>query len=154
MDDPIKIIFKFKNDRRRTQHHVYIFIGDVSPNIQGILNKIKNLSLYDSLIELDKNEYNKLEKKYGKFWYKKFFITHHINFTIYNIRKSKQNEKELVDKYGKQWLDDHISSHKLIEKKIFYSFEALIKDEKMRQEKKKENINHLMKMNSLIIVQK
>ena len=38
MDDPIKIIFKYKNNNRRTQYHTYIFIGDQPKNITDILN--------------------------------------------------------------------------------------------------------------------
>ena len=62
MNDPMKIILKFKNDNRRIQYHIYIFVGPVTSSIMTILNKIKSLSLYDTLLELSDSEYTKLEK--------------------------------------------------------------------------------------------
>jgi hypothetical protein len=107
----------------------------------SILNKIKDLSLYDTLINLKKNEYDKLEKYYGKKWFEKFFNTHHINFTIRNINKNKQQQKELTTKYSSSWYKDYIEEHKITEKKIFYSYDAKIKNEWMKREhKKKEKI--------------
>ena len=52
MNDPIKIIWKYKNDNRRTQYLVYIFIGNITKSIKKILDKIKDLNLYDTLIQL------------------------------------------------------------------------------------------------------
>ena len=42
MNDPIKIIWKYKNNNRRTQYNTYIFIGDVSKSIKKILDKSKS----------------------------------------------------------------------------------------------------------------
>ena len=46
MNQPVKIIWKFKNSNRRIQYNVYVFVGDVSKNIISILQKIKNLNLF------------------------------------------------------------------------------------------------------------
>ena len=45
MNDPIKIIFKFKNNNRRTQYHMHIFVGDVPKNILKIIKKLKIFAL-------------------------------------------------------------------------------------------------------------
>ena len=47
----------------------YIFVGNVPDDIMKILNTITDLNLYDSLIKLSKNEYEKLESFYGERWY-------------------------------------------------------------------------------------
>ena len=51
MNNPVKIIYKYKNNKNRIQYQLYIFIGSlVDSNIVKILNKIKNLNFYDTLI--------------------------------------------------------------------------------------------------------
>lgn len=140
MDDPIKIIFKFKNNGRRTQHHMYIFVGEIPSNIMSILNKIKTKSLYDALTTLEKSDISKLEKKYGDDWFKKFYNTHHLNFTIHNIRKTSSQQKELKSKLGDNWYKKHIEEHTLIDKKIFYSYEAFIQSERIRKELRKRKV--------------
>ena len=84
MNQPFKIIWKFKNVNRRTQYNTYIFVGDVNKNINTILEKIKNLNFYDTLINLTKDEYKTLENKYGEFWYNYFFNNFHI-FSIHQV---------------------------------------------------------------------
>lgn len=134
----MKIIFKFKNNNKRIQYHIYIFVGDVGKSIINILNNIQDKSLYDSLIFLSKSDYTKLVNQYGETWYKKFFNTYHINNTISIIKNSSQQKKELIDKYGQKWYDEHIDKFKLIDRKLFYSYEALIKDEILRKEGKRK----------------
>jgi hypothetical protein len=56
MEEPIKIIWKYKNNNRRVQYGIYIFVGSVSNIIKNILNKIEKLSLYDALISLSEQE--------------------------------------------------------------------------------------------------
>lgn len=138
MDDPIKIIFKYKNNNNRIQYHKYIFIGDVPANILKILQKIQEKQFYESLIELSKDEIKTLEKFYGDKWYLKFFNTYHINYSIELIRKFKKNSDELIRKLGQKWYDDHIKEFTLMDKTILYSYEALIKDEIIRKEQKKK----------------
>lgn len=63
MEDPIKIIHKYKNNNGRIQYHINIFIGDiVDENCMRILRKIKNLDLYTSLTSLETREIDILEK--------------------------------------------------------------------------------------------
>ena len=50
--EPIKIIYKYKNNNSRIQYHVYIFTGDVPNNVMTILKKIQDMSLYDALTEI------------------------------------------------------------------------------------------------------
>lgn len=136
MDDPIKIIYKYKNNNRRYQYHIYIYVGDVEKDIMNILEKIKNLNLYDTFTSLSEKDYSKLVKKYGEFWYTKFFNTHHINSTIVTVRKTASNKNELIKKLGKDWYNKHIEEHKIV-KDIFYSYSALVRNEKERKMAKK-----------------
>lgn len=137
MEDPLKIIWKFKNNNRRTQYHIYIFVGPVSKDISTILDKISELSFYDTLVGIHKTEYKKMETQYGQKWYMLFFNTYHINSSVYLIRDSSSQKQELIEKYGKEWYDTHIESFNLVERKLIYSYEALIKDERLRKTIKK-----------------
>lgn len=137
MNDPIKIIWKYKNNNSRIQYHTYIFIGKVSNQIMSILNKISDLSFYDSLIKLNKDEYLQLESYYGSSWYNLFFNKYHVNFTIYNIRDTIVLKEEILQKYGKEWYTTHVESRMLMEKKIIYSYQSLIKYELESKNKKK-----------------
>jgi hypothetical protein len=138
MDKPYKLIWKFKNNNRYVQYHTYIFIGKVSSSIMSILNKIKELSLFESLVKLDKNEIVSLEKKYGEKWYNSFFNMYHISFTISQIKNNKTMSNELINKYGKEWYEKHIVSHIIMDRKILYSYNAIIKQEKSKLEEKKK----------------
>ena len=74
MDDPIKIIWKFKNENKKEQYHVCIAVGNIlSPAIKKILKKIKDLNLFDTLISVSDTEYANMEKKYGIYWPKNLF---------------------------------------------------------------------------------
>lgn len=138
MNDPIKIIWKYKNNNRRIQYNTYIFVGDLVPkDIQSILDKIIELKLYDTWIMLNKTELKKIETFYGAEWYTKFFNTYHINSTIFLIKESPTQKSELIEKFGQDWYNVHISSKQLIEKKLIYSYESLVKDERTRKTTKK-----------------
>ena len=135
--DPIKLIWKYKNNSKRINYNFYIFIGKVPKNIMKVLEKIESLNFYDTLITLNKQEYQLLEEMYGKKWYLCFFNTYHINSSIYGIKESTSQKNELNEKYGKQWYNENIETYTLIEKKLIYSYESLIKDERMRKNIKK-----------------
>lgn len=138
MNDPVKILWKYKNDNRRVQYNTYIFIGNKVPiDIQKSLDKIINLNFYDSLITLNKTEYKKLEDFYGVEWYNKFFNTYHVHHSIQLIKESNTQKKELQDKFGDKWYESHIRTKQLMDKKILYSYESLIKDERLRKIVKK-----------------
>ena len=80
MDEPIKLIYKYKNNNGKQQYNIYIFIGKlIDKKVVDILEKIKNLNLYDTLIQLNDIEIKILEKIYKEYWYEKFFNNYHIN---------------------------------------------------------------------------
>ena len=137
MNDPIKVIWKYKNNHRRVQYNTYIFIGKVENEIMKILEKIGNLNLYNTWTSLSKIEYKKMESVYGEFWYKLFFNTYHVHYTISLIKDSTTQKKDLTDKLGDTWIKKHIEEHELMEKKLLYSYESLIKDERSRKTVKK-----------------
>nr|QFG74755.1 MAG: hypothetical protein [Megaviridae environmental sample] len=120
MNNPIKIIHKYKNNNRREQYFVYIFIGsEIPPYILDILNSIKNKNFYDSLTFLSKKNISKLSEYYGEFWYNKFFLNTHIKNSIESIYKNKNRRDTINNKLGKQWYEKHFKDKS--EKKI-YSF--------------------------------
>lgn len=130
MNDPIKIIWKYKNANQRVQYSTYIFIGNKVPkDIKNILDKMSELNFYDTLITLAKTDYKKLDTFYGNKWYEKFFNVYHIDLTIDIIHESSVQKKELEEKYGSEWYEKNIASRKLVQKEIIYSYEALIKYE-------------------------
>ena len=73
MDDPMKIIWKYKNNNKRIQYNVFIFIGDLNKDLNKILMKIKDLNLYNSFLELDINDYKKLKKNMVNYGILNFF---------------------------------------------------------------------------------
>ena len=138
MNNPVKLIWKYKNDNRRVQYNIYYFIGNVPNNIFTILKKIENLNFYDSLIELHDDDYSKLEKYYGNKWYQKFFNYYHLNLSISVITETSSQKNELIEKYGDKWYNEHIENYNIIDKKLIYSYAGLIKDELRRKLLKKE----------------
>jgi len=123
MKDPIKIIHKFKNNNRRIQYKVYIYIGSLVPkDILKILESMTEKDLYTTLNTLSKNEYSELEKLYGEYWYEKFFISYHINSQRNIINSTSAKKKSIESKYGKEWYNKHISEPPV--KKVSYSFSA------------------------------
>ena len=123
MDNPYKIIYKVKNKNKEYQHYLYIYVGyNIDDKVKLILNKIKNLDLFSTLILLDLNEYKYMENLYGQKWYYKFFIINHVTKSILNINKNNEKYNELLKKYGNKWIDDNIKKNYYKEKKIMYSF--------------------------------
>lgn len=138
MDEPLKILFRYKNNNRRTQYHTYIYVGDISNNLLKILKKIQDKTFYETFIFLTADEIKSLENYYGDKWYTKFFNTYHINFSIEQIRKNKNQQEELSKKMSQVWFDSHIKKFTLLDKKILYNYETLIKDEILRKEQKRK----------------
>jgi len=137
MDKPYKVVWKYKNDNRYPQYHVYIFVGDLRPNLDGILKKMQNLNLFETFIQLPNQDIKKLEDAYGELWYKYFFTMYHSTFMISQIQTNDTMSKEIKSKMGSEWYDKHIKSQKWIEKKILYSYSALVKNENTRKTTKK-----------------
>ena len=123
MENPKKIIFKFKNKNRRVQYNCYIFLGSlVSNNIRNILEKIKEKNLYDSFLSISKKDLKVLEEKYGQFWYKFFFNFAHLEYEFKKILNSQSKFKALKKKFGKEWINNNIKINKLILPKIRHSY--------------------------------
>ena len=134
MDDPLKVIHKYKNNDGRVQYHVHIFIGDiVTDSCMKILNKIKDLDLFTSLITLTKTERNTIEKAYGNFWYEKFFNSYHINNTKETTAKNKTRIQELVDIYGQDWVTEHFINYIKRVETVTFSYEYAIKEDRERK---------------------
>lgn len=139
MNDPIKIIFKYKNNNRKTQYNMYVFIGQVSPAIKKILKKIKNLTFYNALINVSAKEMTKLTKKYGTKWFKKFYNTYHIDNEIHDILENTQRQKEIIKIHGKSWFTQNIENDIVVEKPVHYSYDFMVKDQlKSLEEREKK----------------
>lgn len=140
LSDPIKILWKYKNNNRRIQYNTYIYIGDIPKELYKILESIQEYNLYETLTKISKSDNSILEKYYGEQWYKFFFNSYHINHIISNIRQNNIQKKQLIDKYGKDWYNLNIENGLIKEKKILYSYESLIKSEVDRKTQKQRNI--------------
>lgn len=124
MQDPIKIIHKFKNNNRRIQYKVYIFIGSLIPkDIDDILELIINKDFYMTLIMLNTQQYNSLVNYYGEFWYDKFFISYHINSQKQIINSNITKKNALITKYNETWYNKHIVNLSIA--KLSYSFASM-----------------------------
>lgn len=67
MKNPLKIIHKFKNNNRRIQYKVYIFIGNIiDDSLMKILNNIQDKDLLTTFNLLSTKEIKELESFYGK----------------------------------------------------------------------------------------
>lgn len=138
MQDPIKVIWKYKNNNKRICYGIYIFVGNITSSIDKILNKIKDMNLYDTLTLLDDSEIEKMVKRYGDHWYDKFFNIKHIASTFNQVRNTPSLRKELKKKYGDEWINSHIEVHSMVNKKILYTFEGSILDENSRKNANKK----------------
>ena len=138
MDDPIKIIHKYKNNNSRIQYHIHIFLGDiVDENCMRILRKIKDMDLYTSLISLDDRERDIIVKNYGDFWYEKFFNSYHINNSKETTIKNPAKMKELRSVYDTKWVNEHFVNYTKRIETISYNYEYMIKEERERKMIKK-----------------
>ena len=137
MNDPIKLIYKYKNLNKRIQYQLFIFLGfKISPEIKYILEKIKDLNFYDCLMELTISEFEKLQAYYGNIWFKYFFISENLELSINLIEKTSQKKKEIEKKFGKNWLID-LKKNKEFDEKMMYSYQYLYKSEKEKKERTK-----------------
>lgn len=145
MKDPIKIIHKFKNNNKRIQYKVYIFIGNIIPEeIVTCIELIKNKDLFDSLMLLSNKQYNLLNEYYGDRWYEKFFISYHITSQKKIIENTPIKKKKLEQKYGKEWINIHINKdfiHKITYSYANYYIDNLIDKKRNKLLNKKPEIN-------------
>jgi hypothetical protein len=144
MDKPYKVIWKYKNDNRYPQYQVYIFVGNLRSGLDNILKKMQNLNLFETLIQLSNQDIKKLELAYGDLWYKYFFTMYHSTFMISQIQTNDTMTNEIKNKLGTEWYDKHIKSQKWTEKKILYSYSALIKDDRTRKTVKKGRLSNVV----------
>ena len=138
MDNPVKLIYKYKNLNKRVNYEIFIFLGTfLDDNVKKILRKIENLSFYDSLIELSIKEVDILKKIYGEKWYLKFFILDHLELSFNLIEKTETKKKEIIKKYTSKWLEDNIDVFSGYDKSM-YSFQYLYnKERELRLKAKK-----------------
>jgi hypothetical protein len=123
MKNPLKIIHKFKNNNRRIQYKVYIFIGNIiDESLMKILNNIQDKDLLTTFNLLSSKEIKELESFYGKKWYEFFFISDHINFQINSIKSNNSKRKALETKLSKEWVDNFLNEP--VVKKVSYSYSS------------------------------
>lgn len=142
MCEPIKVIWKYKNNNRKTQYNIYIFVGNVDTGVKNILEKIKNMSFIDTLLILNTKEIDILTKKYGIYWYMYFFNRYHIESSIDDIISIKDKSAQISTKFGKDWFSQHIKNYSLTNKQLVYSYNDVVKYdiEKMLTRKEKEDL--------------
>ena len=137
MNDPIKLIYKYKNLNKRIQYQLFIFLGfNISNEIKLILEKIKNLNFYDALMELSVKEYEKLQNYYGDLWFKNFYTIENLELSINLIEKNSQKKKEIDKKFGKDWIIN-IKNKKIYDDKKMYSFQYMYKSDEKRKDRSK-----------------
>lgn len=123
MKNPLKIIHKFKNNNRRIQYKVYIFIGNIiDESLMKILNNIQDKDLLTTFNLLSIKEIKELESFYGEKWYEFFFISDHINFQINSIKSNNSKRKALETKLSKEWVDNFLNEP--VVKKVSYSYSS------------------------------
>ncbi len=138
MNDPIKLIHKYKNNNGRIQYHVYIFIGDIVDNdCMKILKKIADLDFYATLITLNAKETNILVKIYGDYWYEKFFNMRHINFIKEITSQNSLKMEELKKIYGNVWQNKHFIDYKKRYEVTTYDYSSVFKRDRERRTYKK-----------------
>jgi len=128
MDNPIKVIYKYKNENRKIQYQYFIFVGSlISSSIKKILKKIENLNFFDTLMALTDKELAVLTNHYGDKWYIYFFLTEHITFSIQNIVKTAQKRSDIIHKYGSEWYTAYIVKNTYI-KKSEYNYSTVFEN--------------------------
>lgn len=133
MDDPVKIIYKYKNNNKRIQYHVYIFIGNVSKKVERALDSITELSFLETLEKISDNDLKALVDYYGEYWYKKIFISYHLTNIIAQVNRDTDSIKKITKRYGDEWVNKHIKNFNLIDEKLYFSYDSIIKMDNMRK---------------------
>ena len=131
MEDPVKVIHRYKNLNGKVQYHIYIFIGSiVPPGVMKILTKIKNLNFFDSLLSIDtSSELHQLEELYTEFWYEKFFVSYHILSVKRDIAHDDVKKQLIISKYGSKWFESHIQKYYSRIQQKTYTYEYKIREE-------------------------
>ena len=141
--EPIKIIYKYKNFNRKNQYLIYIFLGVLGKKYEKILSKIENLNLYESLLEISKEEEIKLIEGFGELWMLKFFNIYHISAFVNKLEQKPELKNKLLKKYELIWLNNFIEKFKkeVVFRKVNYSYGDLVKFQyKIKMGKKIEKV--------------
>lgn len=151
MEDPMKIIHKYKNNNGRIQYHIHIFIGDIVDNkCMKVLQKIKDLDLYEALVSLTVQEREIITENYGEFWYEKFFNSYHIN----NIKETTKNNRtkvaELESIYSRDWFVTHFIDYVKRLEVVTYSYEYSIREERGRKMARKSILHQQQEVEDLV----
>ena len=101
--EPIKIIFRYKDNERKSQNIMYIFVGELAKRFEHILEKIENLNLYSTLMKLTQKDVKELTEGFGELWITNFFNIYHISSFINEIKTNKSMKKEILTKYDEKW---------------------------------------------------
>jgi len=132
MDDPIKIIHKFKNNNGRVQYHIHIFVGSiVDESYKAIFNKIKDATLISTLTLLTPKEIKTLSSKYGDYWYEFFFNNYHIKHSKELIKSTPEKTKELQKIFGYEWYEQHINKQRI--SNVLRNYGYIFKEERERR---------------------
>jgi len=128
---PFKIIYRYKNETRKVQYAYYLYLGNVPNNIRRILTKIKNLTFFQTLLELSPDEINILEKYYDIYWYENIFLSSHITKSK-KIFESIDQKNKLIKKLGQDWIKIHIQSHK--KTNLIYSYSGKVRIDRLKKQ--------------------
>ena len=124
MNNPKKIIFKFKNKNRRIQYHTYIYIGPLlANNDKKIIESFKDKSFYETLSDIKKTQMKVLTDLYSKHWYKYFFNFYHLEHEINKIKNNPTKKKILKNKFGNIWINEHINKNLTVLPIIKHSYQ-------------------------------
>lgn len=141
--EPIKIIYKYKNINRKSQYITYIYLGVLGKKYEKILSRIENLDLYESLLEITREEENKLVEGFGDLWMVKFFNIYHISSFVNKLETKPELKSKLLKKYDLGWITNFVEKFKLnvVYKKVNYSYGDLVKFQyKIKMGKKMEKV--------------
>lgn len=139
MGNPVKIIFKYKNDKKRIQYLKYIFVGKLNyVKCKDILEKIKNLNLFDALTSLSQEEFDKIISLYGDDWFKHFYLDKHILWSLELLEKSSSLKEQLSSSIKiKDWVDNVFLKYALNQKEVNFTYEFSEKEKRARKSMKK-----------------
>jgi len=141
--EPIKLIYQYRNNNRKIEYEIFVYVGLIGIRYKSILERIKDLDIYNTLKEITLDEERKLSRIFGEFWIAKFFNKYHISGFINDIESNGEIKRVILDKYEESWLVKFINTFKsdVIFKKVNYSYAELIKFEyKIRMGKKLEKL--------------
>lgn len=139
MQNPVKVIFKYKNDKKRVQYLKYIFIGKLNFDKCGsILKKIQDLNLINSLSQINIDEMKTMINLYGNYWFKYFFTHRHIIWTLESLEKSSSLLDQLKNSIKiDNWVDDILLKYRKTLKDVNFTYEFSEKEKRDRKSIKK-----------------